>query len=93
MPVDWLIWIFLDAVTQYPITPRIIQESAERPRADFQLNYPVLLLLLLILLCIVFSDLHVKAPRLLSPGIDRSGVRDKIRDVPLMTLMLRLGGR
>lgn len=33
--MDWLIWIFFEQATQYPVTPRIIQESVEEPRADF----------------------------------------------------------
>ncbi|CAD7964938.1 unnamed protein product, partial [Amoebophrya sp. A120] len=34
-PVDWLIWIFFEMVTQYPVTPRIVQESYEELRSDF----------------------------------------------------------
>ena len=34
MPVDWLIWIFLDYAAKYPMVPRIAGEMLEGKRKD-----------------------------------------------------------
>lgn len=41
MPVDWLIWLFLDGAIQFPLTPRILQDAVSGVgRTDIRFAYP-----------------------------------------------------